>query len=578
MANSLKKRGQKIIRKFSRISVKAREEGKEHIKENLIARVSHIRDIKLLIAEWCLLVAGLVMLAVTQAFWSGSSYAQDVFVNGGSYTEATVGAVNSLNPLFATTNSERVLSKLMFSTLTTVDYSGNIGMGLLESLTPDDNGKVWKAVLRHGLKWSDGEFISNDDILYTISLLQNPAVSTIYSSSMRNVKVKEEEDASITFTLPSAYADFASALDFPIVPRHALEDTPANALIEDEFSQAPVVSGPFMFNATQKNTIGDDVTVFLSANPYYYRGKAMLNSFAVHAYSDKDAVVSALNSGAVTATAELSGPEADRVTSDSFIRTDQSINSGAFMFFNMTSDGVKNKELRKAIRQGLDLINVRTSAPGAVMLDYPLIDSQIKLTNYPKIPAYNFDAAKEKITELAGGNTINLNIATVNSGYLPAVAESIKAQLELLGIDATVTAYEETQDFVGNVIAKRNYDILVYEVELGADPDLLPYYHSTQASASGLNLSNYKNAIVDDLLIGARETLDETLRIRKYESFLNYWVEDVPAIGLYQANMTYIYNKNTRAFGNNVTLVTPLDRFSDVRTYAATKATKNKTP
>ena len=99
MANSLKKRGQKIVRKFSRISVKAREEGKEHIKENLIARVSHIRDIKLLIAEWCLLVAGLVMLAVTQAFWSGSSYAQDVFVNGGSYTEATVGAVNSLNCL-----------------------------------------------------------------------------------------------------------------------------------------------------------------------------------------------------------------------------------------------------------------------------------------------------------------------------------------------------------------------------------------------------------------------------------------------------------------------------------------------
>jgi ABC-type transport system substrate-binding protein len=166
----------------------------------------------------------------------------------------------------------------------------------------------------------------------------------------------------------------------------------------------------------------------------------------------------------------------------------------------------------------------------------------------------------------------------VNSGFLPAVAESIKSQLELLGINATVTAYEETQEFIGNIVSKRSYDILLYEVELGADPDLLPYYHSTQATASGLNLSNYKNALVDDLLIGARETLDTSLRIKKYESFLNYWVDDVPAIGLYQANMTYIYNKNTRAFGNNVTLVTPLDRFSDVTSYAATKATKNKTP
>ena len=36
MANSIKKRGQKFLRKFSRASIKAGEEGKEHIKENLI--------------------------------------------------------------------------------------------------------------------------------------------------------------------------------------------------------------------------------------------------------------------------------------------------------------------------------------------------------------------------------------------------------------------------------------------------------------------------------------------------------------------------------------------------------------
>ena len=35
MASSIKKRGQKIVRKFSRVSSKAREESKEHIKERL---------------------------------------------------------------------------------------------------------------------------------------------------------------------------------------------------------------------------------------------------------------------------------------------------------------------------------------------------------------------------------------------------------------------------------------------------------------------------------------------------------------------------------------------------------------
>ena len=124
----------------------------------------------------------------------------------------------------------------------------------------------------------------------------------------------------------------------------------------------------------------------------------------------------------------------------------------------------------------------------------------------------------------------------------------------------------------------RNYDILVYEIELGSDPDLLPYYHSSQASSGGLNLSNYRNFLVDDLLLGARDTTDEKLRIKKYESFLEYWVNEAPAIALYQVNMTYFYNQNVRTFGDDVRLVTPLDRFSDVTDWATSKSTKNKTP
>ena len=97
MAFSFKKRGQKIIRRFSRASAKASEEGKEHIKENFIDRLSHVKNIKLLIFEWSLLILGLIALSVAQAFWFGNSYAEDTFVAGGAYTEGTIGKVNSMN-------------------------------------------------------------------------------------------------------------------------------------------------------------------------------------------------------------------------------------------------------------------------------------------------------------------------------------------------------------------------------------------------------------------------------------------------------------------------------------------------
>ncbi len=578
MGTSIKKRGQKVLRKFSKASIQASEDSREHIKENLIGRVSHIKNIKLLIFEWSLLALALIMLAITQAFWFSGSYATDAFVDGGTYTEATLGKISSLNPLFATTSSEKVLSKLMFATLTTIDYSGNPGMMLAESLVSSENGKVWTMKLRDGLKWSDGEPLTNEDVLFTIDLIQNPVVNTIYGSNLENVKVTENESGEIVFNLPAVYADFSTALEIPIVPKKELEDAPLKTLVEDDFSSTPVTSGAFKFNALQTTTGSTEEVVYLAANPYYYLGRPMVNTFAVHTFESKDGIADALNASSVTATAELGGLDADKITSGNFAKRESSVNVGAFVFFNLKSHFLKNLELRTTIREGINLAKLREKAPGTVALDYPLTSAQIQLSVYPEIPAENFLEATTKIEEFEKEETIALNIATVNSGYLPAVAEELKNQLVLLGIDANLIVYEENQDFIANIIAKRNYDILVYEVELGAEPDLLPYYHSSQTKSSGLNLSNYNNVVVDDLIVGARETLDEGLRVKKYESFLSYWVHDVPAIGLYQANMTYIYNKNVRSYGEEVQLVTAIDRFSDVEDWAVTKATRNLTP
>lgn len=579
MADFLKKRGQKIVKKFSRASIKASEESKEHIKENFLKRLSHVRKIRLLVLEWVLLVIALILLAVSQSFWFGESYATDAYVDGGTYVEATLGRVNSMNPLFATTTSEKVLSKLMFATLTYNDFSGHPGPGLLENVTYSNDGKVWTVKLREGLTWSDGEPITNEDVLFTIALIQNPAVSTIYTANLENVKVSEDEAGNIIFNLPSAYADFVSALNIPVVPKHILENVPLKTLVEADFSKSPVTSGPFNFNATQDtNTSDDEKTIYLNANPDYYLGKPMVSSFAVHVYNDKEAVLNALNAGSVTATAELSGEDSDKVAANTYHRRFSGTDAGAFAFLNNSKGPLANADFRRAIRQGLNLSDIRSAAPNTTALNFPILKSQIELEDYPVIPTNNLEEAKARIAEMLNGEPLTLEIATVDDGYLPAVAEKLAANLRTLGIETRVIAYAESQEFVANVISKRNYDILVYEIELGSDPDPLPYYHSTQAKASGLNLSNYRNTLVDDLLVGARGTMSETLRIKKYEKFLEYWATDVPAIGLYQANMTYIYNKNVQTYNENNVLVTALDRFLDVQNWAVNKGTKNQTP
>ena len=578
MANSIKKRGQKFIKKFSRATSRASEESKEHIKENFIGRLGNFSNIRLLVLEWGLLIVALVLLAITQAFWFAESYSEDVFTDGGTYIEATVGDVGSMNPLFATTESEKVLSRLMFETLSTIDYSGHPSIGLASSITPDETGKIWTVKLRDNLKWSDGEPITNEDVLFTVELIKNPKVDSIYDTNFANVKVSVNENSEIVFTLPAPYADFMSALNFPILPQHALAESSPETLIENTFSTSPITSGPFTFNATQATSKNDEEVIYLSANPYYYKSHPLLNSFAIHTYDDKASVIAALNSGSVTASAALTEADQNSITNGQFIHKNSSLNSGAFIFFNTKNTSVKNAELRSAIRQGIDINKLREQAANTVALDYPLLSTQITLSEYPAIPAHDAETAKAKIAELAGEEKPSLMVATVNVGFLPAVTNALADELRNLGFEVEVRTYEENQDFMTSVIAQRSYDILVYEVELGADPDLLPYYHSSQATNGGLNLSNYRNFLVDDLLLGARDTTDPTLRAKKYETFLNHWVTDTPAIGLYRPNLTYYYNQNVRTFSNDVRLVTALDRFSDIRSWATTKTTKNKTP
>lgn len=576
MKQTFKKRGQKLARRWEQFSAQAREGGREHIKENIISRLPHAKRVRLLILEWGLLVLVIISLALTQAFWYKQSYSVQAFVDGGTYIEATVGKVNSLNPLFASTKSEKVLSKLMFATLSTIDYSGHVGLGLAASITPDDVGKVWTVTLKPNLKWSDGEPITLDDVLYTVNLTKDATINTIYSSNFSGVTVERQDDA-VVFTLPSSYADFASTLNIPILPSHILAEVAPSKVLEHSFSSNPVTSGAFTFNATQNLTTDGEKIVYLTANPAYYKGYPMLNSFAIHTYASNEEIVDALSVGEVTATAELSTVEGEKLSSAVVYEKQTSLASGVYAFLNTTSPLLSNVSVRQAIQRGVDIREVRSVLDGEESLNYPILRSQIELNRYPEIPAYDFNSAKDAIAA-AGASGKTITVKTISTSYFPEIANELESQLEKLGFTVELSIYNPGQEFLASVIRPRNYDILIYEVELGADPDLFPYYHSSQATTSGLNLSNYHNALVDDSILAARSTMNESLRVAKYETFLNQWVTDVPAIGIYQASLTYYFNKNVRAFSEDDRLVYSTDRFVDVEYWAVNKAEKNRTP
>ncbi len=583
MNKNFKKSGRKIFKKISLFSKRVHRDGQEHIKENLIDHISHIKDVRLYILEWILLVTVIILLSITQAYWYLNSFAVETYTKGGTYTEATLGKINSFNPLFTTTSSEETLSRLLFATLSATDYSGHTGLGLAETIHANDAGDTWIVKLRSGLKWSDGQPITNSDVLYTIKTIQSTRIKTNFASKLVGVTTAENDQGELVFNLSSPNAFFESSLDLPILPAHILKDVSPELLLENKFSTRPITSGAFTVNATQNIGTEGEKIVYLTANPKYYKGAPMLDSFSIHAFTSLADIKSAIRSGTVTATADLPSKFAQELSSSNINEYQSSVNYGVFAFFNTESTIFKNKSLRQAVRLGLNFNNLRTGLSGELPLDYPLLESQVDSITFPSIPKTDVTSAKAEIERLKVATpdltSAKINIVTIKGdNYLEEFANRIASQLKGLGLQASVSVYDSNQDFTLNILRPRAYDLLIYEIGLGADPDVLAYYHSLEATENGHNLSNYKNLVVNDLLLSARTTMDSKLRAAKYQKFLERWVEDVPAIGLYQTTLPYFVNRNVRAFSQENRLVTATDRFIDIENWTTKKTIKNRTP
>jgi len=589
MKKQLKKSGQKIVRRLSRAGRQAHEKSKVHVKEHFVARVGNVRHVRLWVLDWGLLVLAITLFAIVQTIWYHNSFKTTVFVAGGTYTEATLGQVNSMNPLYATTSSEKTLAKLLFSGLLSVDVSGNLGNDLAKSVTIDESKKIWTVELRDNLRWSDGAPITSDDVVYSFNLINNPAAKTSISNGFSNTKIEQVDELTVRFILPTTYVAFYNALVFPIVPAHILSEVEPALVYEHSFSSTPISSGPFVFNAVQPSAFGK--TVYLNKNLNYYRGETMLGSFVLKTFTSSNEIVDALNRLDVTASADISNVNNPNITNSTIFIKKTATNNGAFAFFNTLSPALSNKTVRKALRLGIDMDTLRQDLVSDMPLDFPLLSNQIDI-NFPKLPAFSQEKALELLADSgytfaedklqnAEGVQPSLNISTLSSGSLPELAERLAEQLTALGFDVTTDIYDvenSAHNFFTAVIRPRDYDILLYEIDMGTDPDLFPYYHSSQATATGLNFSDYKNGIVDDLLLSARTTFDISLRKAKYESFLDHWIEDVPAIGLYQVNLTYYFNQLTRTFSENSKIPSSLDRFSDILYWATEKGSRHRTP
>lgn len=563
-----------------------------HASRFILRRIENVRLVMTEIMIWLAAIALLIAGLGIQYSWNSQGSKKDGAKSGGVYVEGVIGNISTLNPLLAASEPEQAVSRLLFSSLYNYDVTGALHTDLAESMAVKDD-KVYTIKLRNAV-WHDGKKLTAEDVVYTINLIKNPQVRSPLRVNWLDISARAIDDSTVEFMLPAVYAGFSHALTFPVIPKHILQSVSPSSMREADFSSNPVGSGPFAVKRVQtsESTSSTDV-VRMEPNTKYYGAVSTLSRLELRAYGNESLLVKAVNSGEVSAASGLSLSAADNIKSKQYSTKHWLLNKGVYLLMNNRSQTLQDARVRQALRYATDTSSIRaTVGDNVARLDTPILQSQIA-QKLPVAPDYNLDKAKALLKE--AGWTYNqgqwkgkdgrpLAVAvTTSSGRdeYKKIVDALKQQWSKLGVDVQLREIDTsstTTSFVQSVLQPRDYDALLYELELGADPDVFAYWHSSQASASGYNFANYSNRTVDNDLVGGRSRTNSALRAAKYIQFVNQWLNDAPAIGLYQSVGSYVLNNGASIVEPRGSLNTMNDRYADVTTWSTGRASVYKTP
>lgn len=157
---------------------------------------------------------------------------------------------------------------------------------------------------------------------------------------------------------------------------------------------------------------------------------------------------------------------------------------------------------------------------------------------------------------------VRLRIVTADTAEYRQAAGLIAGFWQELGV-ITEIQFVAPRDITREALRERKYDVLLYGVIVGSDPDQYPFWHSSQVAYPGLNLAQYVNRSVDELLVKARETDSVEELATLYRQVEEKILADQPVTFLH----TPIYRYATTDKLKGVTIQTifhPSDRFAGV--------------
>lgn len=506
-------------------------------------------------------------------------YLEEVPRLGGSFSEGMVGYPRFVNPVLALSQTDKDLTRLIYSGLFRYNAQGAVVTDLAQSYEVNDEATEYTILLRGDIAFHDGSAITSEDVAYTYSLIRDPVIKSPLFPRFQGVNWEIIDERTISFTLANPNPNFIERLTIGIMSKNEWNDISSEEFPFASANITPNGSGPYKIESIDRDS-NQRIQSYILHSSQEYHTPPYINEIETIFYPDQDAAIAAFESDLLDNLANIAPRELlklDRALASKQIQS-FALRRSFNVFLNTQNNPLlAEQKIREIIRDSIDkeaiireaLLSRADVATGPL----PPSHSQYQTieTNTEK---YTEEEIAESFNDLGyskneNGYYQNASSSLVFSLHVPQSAEleqaaSLIAQdLKKIGIQTEVIITPSDQ-IINDVVRMRNFDLLLFGQIAQDANSLYSFWHSSQISDPGINIAGFANETVDAILERLVDpSTSEEQRNTDYKNLQEILTDEVAAIFVYHPH--FIYATHEKINNNTVqNLDFAWDRFNNI--------------
>jgi peptide/nickel transport system substrate-binding protein len=434
----------------------------------------------------------LVALVALVAAACSSSHTTGTIKQGGTLRIGTTEGIDTLNPFVGFSQDdfnawEQIYPQPVQYNTRTLAFEPDFAT----SWTTSPDGLTWTFHTQPNAKWSDGQPLTAADAVWTYTTILKFA-DTSTGSAAGSLQFLTSATAPTPTTLILHYSQpvanvLANLQNTPILPEHVWKKyATGNGAAMKTYANAPtpghplVSGGPFICTKFAKGQVA-----LFSRNPNYYGPRPHIDGFGLQAFSNPDAMISALKNKQLDAVENVPVTTVNTVKAAGFhVYTGPSLVSRELIFNSNPKKTTHRELLNPLVREALEYATDRAQIIKTAWLGYgqpgtTLVPPATGKWHDPNIQPLPFDLAKaNELLDQAGyrmgpggvriadGHPMNYSVIfpTDQNGPSDRAFQIIQADYAKVGVKLTQKTVDPSTAF--SLMTAPNNKYLTYDLAM----------------------------------------------------------------------------------------------------------------